>query len=198
MGANDGGFADEIRSNGYEGQIVSFEPISEVFENLSQRFCDDSQWRGYNCGISYAAGTAEIGVSEYSVFSSLHALNPSAERFHEQSKVVRREIIELATLDELSHKIAGQRLFLKIDTQGHEKACLDGASNLLARVQAVQLELPISSLYQDTWEMGDAFKFMKQLGFIPCVFSPVNFHTADPIAMVEVDCIFRRYDPAID
>ncbi|MEJ0050180.1 MAG: FkbM family methyltransferase [Methylovirgula sp.] len=198
VGANEGGFADEIRSTGYRGQIVSFEPIPEVFEILSQRFAHDSKWKGFNVGISSASGTAEIGVTEYSVFSSLHAQNPAAERFHKQSKVLRKINVQLITLDEMFSKIPGGRLFLKIDTQGHERACLEGARHLLNRVQAVQLELPISKLYQDTWDMGDAVSFMKLLGFVPCVFAPLNFHGADPVAMVEVDCIFRRHDPAID
>ncbi len=198
VGANEGGFADEIRSFGYRGRIISFEPILEIYAKLSQRFQGDPLWKGYNLGISSSCGRAEIGVSEYNVFSSLHPLNPTAANFHEQSKVVRRETIELTTLDILSPEIEGERLFLKIDTQGHEKACLEGLGKLLPRIHAVQLELPISNFYQDTWDMGDGIKFMKQLGFVPCIFSPVNFHGADPIAMVEVDCIFRRYDPAID
>ncbi len=198
VGANEGGFADEIRSNGYRGRIISFEPIPEVYETLKRRFAADPLWAGYNLGLSSSTGTAEIGVSEYSVFSSLHALKPTAARFHAQSKVVRTAVIQLETLDTLAANIEGERLFLKIDTQGHERACLEGASEILTRVQAVQLEMPISNFYQDTWDMGDAIKLMRQLGFVPCVFSPVNFHGADPIAMVEVDCIFRRHDPTID
>jgi len=46
--------------------------------------------------------------------------------------------------------------------------------------------------------MESALEFMRSIGFLPTYFWPVSFQKTDPVAMVEVDCIFRRYDPSSD
>jgi hypothetical protein len=118
--------------------------------------------------------------------------------FDKQAEFKRREIVKLTTLNDLAGGISGDRIFLKIDTQGHEKACLDGLGLLVNRIQGMLIELPLAEHYQDTWDTGEAISFIKAMGFIPCQFSAVNYHKRDPIAMVQVDCVFRRYDPKID
>jgi FkbM family methyltransferase len=198
VGANVGGFASSIRGSGYTGKIISFEPIADVYERLQLTFADDPLWIGYMTGISNESGEAVIGVSEYNVFSSLHALAPSVLDFDKRAKFTRKETIKLMTLDQLADEIVGDRIFLKIDTQGHEKACLEGLGRLTRRIKGMQLELPLSAHYLDTWDLGEAISFIKALGFIPCQFSAVNYHKSDPIAMVQLDCVFRRYDPTID
>jgi hypothetical protein len=75
---------------------------------------------------------------------------------------------------------------------------LEGLGRLEKRVAGVQLELPLSAIYDNVWNFHEAVYFMMQLGFIPCHFVPVNYHDSDPFAMVEVDCTFRRYNPEYD
>jgi FkbM family methyltransferase len=198
VGANDGKFAREVRDRGYTGSIVSFEPIREVYRRLADRFANDRRWKGYNLGVSNKSGEAVIGVSEATVFSSLHKLKVAASRLEERSNVVRYETIKITTLGECSDKIKGNRLFLKLDTQGHEQACLEGLGELKNRVEGIQMELPLSALYENVWSFHEAVYFMKQLDFVPCIFSPVSYHKCDPVAVVEVDCTFRRYNTDYD
>ena len=35
-------------------------------------------------------------------------------------------------------------------------------------------------------------------GFVPTQIYPVNYHSKDRMALVEVDCLFRPRDPGID
>jgi FkbM family methyltransferase len=198
VGANDGKFAQEVRDRGYTGSIVSFEPIRDVYGRLADRFANDRRLKGYNLGVSNKSGEAVIGVSAASVFSSLHKLRAAAGRFEERSNVVRYETIKLTTLDDCSDKIEGNRLFLKLDTQGHEQACLEGLGKLKNRIEGIQMELPLSALYENVWSFHEAVAYMKQLAFVPCIFSPVSYHKCDPLAMVEVDCTFRRYNSDYD
>jgi FkbM family methyltransferase len=198
VGANEGQFVREIRENGYSGRIVSFELIKEIYSKLANNVAKDQRWKGFNLGLSNRSGHAVIGVSEHTGFSSMHELTKAASIFEERSRVVRSETIKLRTLEELSDEIEGARLFLKIDTQGHEQACLEGVGKLARRIEGVQLELPLSALYDNVWTFGEAVSFMKQLGYVPCYFSPVAYQTNDPLAMVEVDCIFRRYNAEFD
>jgi FkbM family methyltransferase len=198
VGANDGYFARQVRYRGYTGSIISFEPIREVYDRLSDRLSNDPLWKGYNLGVSNVSGEAVIGVSEVTEYSSMHKLKGAASKFDERSKIVRSETIKLTTLDALSDEINGRKIFLKLDTQGHEQACLGGIGRLEKRLEGIHMELPLSQLYDNVWSFHEAVGFMKQLGFIPCMFSPVNYHKNDPMAMVEVDCTFRRHNSDYD
>ena len=199
VGANIGQFGREIRAEGFGGRIVSFEPIPEVHRVLVENSGADPQWLSYNFGLSDRPGTAAINVSGKSVFSSLQTARKAALEFDADAAAICQQQIELRRLEEFDEKIGGARLFLKIDTQGHERKVLQGIGSLARRLYGIQLELPISMLYEGTWTISEAMAFMRDIGFIPTYFSPVNYHDKhDPIAIVEIDCIFRRIDPEID
>ncbi len=199
VGANNGQFGKEIRRLGYSGNIVSFEPIKSIYDNLEKIANKDPRWKALNLGISNSNGTATINISEYSAFSSLHQRKAAADAFDSKSAYTRTETITLKTLDAISSKIEGKSIFLKIDTQGHEEAALRGIGSFLDRVEGIQLELPISHLYEGSWTIGESFEYMRSIGFVPTLFYPVNYHTTqDPLALVEVDCVFRRINPSLD
>ncbi|MBR1151581.1 FkbM family methyltransferase [Bradyrhizobium sp. JYMT SZCCT0428] len=71
VGANTGQFASYLRTEGYVGEIISFEPIKSAYNLLMGRMMHDSRWSGRNIGLGEAKGTATINVSENSVFSSI-------------------------------------------------------------------------------------------------------------------------------
>lgn len=198
VGASTGQFAQGLRAHYFAGQIVSFEPVKEVFDELQRNAAGDKLWRTYNYGISNSARTASINVSELSVFSSLHAPNQAAIDFDTRARGIRTEQVTLKRLDELTDTIGGKKLFLKIDVQGHEREALDGAAGLLDKVVGIQLELPIIKLYESTWRLTEALDHMERLGFVPSQITPVNCHPEDAVSFVEVDTVFRRINPKFD
>jgi len=197
-GANTGGFGREVRSTGFTGRIVSFEPVRPVFEELTRRIAPDPLWTAHHVALSDRNGTAVINVSHDTTFSSLDNITPAALSFDEAAATERRETVELRRLDSFAAEIEGERLFLKIDTQGHEKRVMAGVGGLLERIHGVQLELSISTFYENNWSMAEALDFMAASGFAPTHFRPNNFHRRDPIAIVDLDCIFRRIEPDMD
>lgn len=199
VGANLGQFGRELRRSGYSGRIISFEPINDVFQGLLKEIGDDPTWYALNYGVSDYDGTSTINVSEHTVFSSLHERRGAAEAYDKRSAFTRIETITLRTLDGLNSEIGGSNLFLKIDTQGHEHSAMRSVGKLLDRIQGIQLELPISQLYEGNWSIGESLEYMRRIGFVPTMFTPVNYHLMeDPMAIVEVDCIFRRINPQFD
>jgi FkbM family methyltransferase len=192
VGANVGQFAKLLRRQGYKGEIVSFEPIKAVFEQLQLAASADTAWSARNFALGDVAGVATINVSELSVFSSILSLAASAADFDKKSAVVRTEQITVERLDNIFKDYEGRNVFLKIDTQGFEAAVLKGAAESLSKIKGIQLELPAEHLYTDTWNMEDALATMRSYGFLPAQINPVNYITADTVSANEFDCVFRR------
>ena len=190
VGANVGQFGEFLRSRGYRGRIVSFEPVKSVFQSLAATAHADGNWEAHNFALGAASGEAAINVSEFSVYNSILKTTPAAIEFSREATVTHQEPIHMRTLDEFASNLSGN-LFLKIDTQGYEKQVLEGAGKTLPRLKGILMELPIIHLYQDTWQFHEALEFMASAGFVPAQIHPVNYHSKDRVSLVEVDCLFR-------
>jgi FkbM family methyltransferase len=192
VGANTGQFALQLRALGYRGRIVSFEPVSEVYEQLGKNAARDNCWNVRRLALGEAAGQRVINISRDSQFSSLVPQQDVAVAYDANAAVIRTETIDVARLDDIYAEFAGQRVFLKIDTQGFERAVLAGSSDALKSILGIQLELPIEHLYADTWVFEDAIAFMRSAGFVLAQVEAVHALRDDPASAVEFDCVFRR------
>jgi len=192
IGANRGQFGLFLRRWGYRGEIVSFEPIKADYAALIETAARYGPWIAHNVALGAAGGSLKLNVSENSEFSSFLSLAGSAPHHDPHSQVARQEEVEIGTVDSAAGAYLGGNLLLKIDTQGFERQVLLGARETLAYARAVQLELPIIHLYEGTWRLSEALDYMRSSGFVPAQIVPVNYHSADRVSMVEVDCLFRR------
>lgn len=193
VGANAGQFAEFLRARGYQGRIVSFEPIASVFQILAAKAKLDGNWEAHNCALGEASGKTTINVAEISVYSSILNQTSAATDFSKEAAFTHREMITMRTLDEFAGSLSGN-LFLKIDTQGYEKQVLEGGRQTLPRLKGILMELPIIHLYEGTWQFHEAMEFMVSAGFVPAQIHPVNYHSKDNVSLVEVDCLFRPRD----
>jgi FkbM family methyltransferase len=197
VGANVGQFGELLRTKGYRGKIVSFEPISSEHRTLAAIAAADGNWQTNNFALGAKAGSATINVADVSVFSSILPSTIAAANYDCNVAVSRTEIIDVRTLDEVCPDLPGNVL-LKIDTQGYERQVLEGARHTLPGFKGVLLELPIVHLYEGTWQFHEAIAFMAEAGFIPAQIHPVNYHSVDPVSLIEVDCLFRPRDRRLD
>jgi FkbM family methyltransferase len=198
VGANVGQFAGTLRSHGYMGRIVSFEPLSSAFAELASVARADGNWEAYQVALGAEPGQASIHETDYSVFSSLLPPTNSATSVDPRATVKRTEMVEVRTLDGEAQNLDGN-ILLKIDTQGYERQVLEGGRETLARARGVTMELPIIHLYEGTWRFHEAVQFMDTAGFVPAQIHPVNYHSKDMQVLVEVDCLFRpRGDRGLD
>jgi FkbM family methyltransferase len=191
IGANIGQYAMHLRHEGYAGWIVSAEPVRTIYDVLAARAAADARWKALNLAFGEREGVAEINVSEASVFSSIQPQLPVAAAFNPESRVIRRETIRIARLDEVFAEFPKGRAFLKIDTQGYEQQVLMGASGCISEFLGVQMELPIIHLYEGTWRFQEAVAYMDERGFEISNIAPVNYDRTDSMSLLEVDCIFR-------
>lgn len=191
-GANIGQYGRYLRGIGYKGQIVSFEPVGEVFRRLKQRADRDGKWAAHQVGLGAQDGEATINVAANPVYSSILDVRDAARAFDERASALTSERIAIHTLHRYVAAAGATPIFLKVDTQGFERQVLAGCDLSDPRIVGVQLELPVIHLYEDTWSISEAIDFMAGEGFVIAQVDPVNYHREDPDAVVEIDCVFRR------
>jgi FkbM family methyltransferase len=198
VGANTGQYAEMLRRRaGYEGRIVSFEPLPEAAAAVHRKAKRDPLWTVEQIALADSAGTRAFNVMASSEFSSL--AEPKCDevgRLAHLNRPVRRIIIEAETLATALPRLQEQhgftRPFLKMDTQGFDLAVLRGAGEILSRFVGFQSELSVRRIYQQATDFRDALTFYQSLGFDISAFVPNN--SGHFPALIEIDCIMVRRD----
>ncbi len=158
VGANVGQFARMIRGAGFPGELVSFEPLSGAFQRLERRSRRDSRWQAFNQAVGAERGRSTIHVSDNSYSSSLLAMTDRHLAAAPDSEIVGHQDVDVTTVAQIVEdlQIDPSRTLLKVDTQGFERAVIEGAGPLIDHFDAVQLELSFVELYegQELFEEG--------------------------------------------
>ena len=195
VGANAGQYGLTMRALGYTGRIISFEPSSEAFQILAETSRPDPGWTAVNCALGERDGKVTLHVSANSQSSSVLAMLPAHLEAAPDSRYVSEEIVESATLaSHIDQRVAsGERLFVKIDTQGSELQVLAGAGKQLERVIGLQLELSLVPLYEGQLLIEETMGAVRRLGYVPTGIEPDYFH-AGTGELLQADGIFFRPD----
>jgi FkbM family methyltransferase len=195
VGANQGQYGQFLRSIGFTGVIISFEPLSDAFKTLSA-FCEhDQHWHAYNFALGDAEAETVINITNYSDFSSF--LEPTAysqDTFSHKSEVIRQETVQIKVLDSIFDDLPGidtQRIHLKMDTQGFDLNVFKGAQQHLDRIQTMQSEISIRELYEGMPDYLTALKTYTDAGFTISGLFPVTRDKND-LSVIEFDCVMVK------
>lgn len=194
VGANTGQYASRMRTIGYSGEIISFEPMRAAYEQLARNSHGDNVWSCRNFALGDAESELHIHVSGNSVSSSILPMLQEHEKHAPASKVTNDETIHVKRLDGLPdwEAWAGKKgIWLKIDVQGYENHVLNGASRCLERIAAIQLELSLRPLYANQLTLIPMLKRLDELGFDPVAFEP-GFTDKNSGELLQVDGIFHN------
>ncbi len=193
VGANTGQYGRALRSAGYRGEIVSFEPQSAALAKLRRAGDADPGWRIEPIGLAAAAGRAEIQIAGNSASSSLLEMHARHREAAPQTAPVGTESIELATLDALAGELIadGQATFLKLDVQGYELEVLKGAAQTLGKIAAIEVEMSLVELYRGAPSLPDLYSHLDAAGF-ECVAISPGFSDRRSGRMLQVDGLFAR------
>ncbi len=194
VGASTGQFARSLREGGYRGRMVSFEPLSTAYEQLLRTSRRDPLWEiAPRVAIGDHDGEIEIHIAGNSVSSSALEMLDSHANASPGSAYVGTERVPLSKLDSVARAYlrSGTVPFLKIDTQGYEDRVLNGATELLAKVKGLQLELSLVPLYEGQQLYDVLSARLRALGFSIWAIWPGFF---DPRSgrMLQVDATFFR------
>jgi FkbM family methyltransferase len=196
-GANIGQYATQLRSTGYKGQIISFEPQKRAFEQLLKKANATANWKAVNAGLGSEDGNAVLNISENSVSSSIFDMSETLANAAAEVAYVGTEEIKICRLDTfINQQLPGKKIFLKIDAQGYESKILEGLGKCFEQVYALQLETAFVTLYKGELLFDELRKTIEEKGFY---LSSIEGGFTDEASgrLLQADVIFLR-NKAVD
>lgn len=196
VGANRGQYYRFLRYEvGFRGVIASFEPIAGLSARLVRQARHDRRWLVASHALGAVDRVADLNVMKASAFSSLLTPDVTAtDQFAGRNVIDHVERVDIRRLDgiypELAERFGFTRAYLKMDTQGHDLAVLEGASGCLANVFALQSELSFVSIYSGMPSWDESVGRIGAAGFDLTGLIPVS--TADDMRLIEADGVFVR------
>jgi FkbM family methyltransferase len=194
VGANAGQFALELRSLGFKGHIVSFEPLSAAHASLESAASSDENWHVHErCAVGDRDGEVEINIAGNSVSSSILPMLESHSSAAQGSAYIGAERAPLVRLDSVApaYLTDGRTAFLKIDTQGYEWQVIEGAIQILPRFRGVLCELSLVPLYEGQHLWMDVIDRLQRAGFTLWSLQP-GFTDSRDGRTLQLDAIFFR------
>ena len=194
MGANVGQTGLSLRQAGYQGRIVSFEPVPLAHQELRRVSLRDPLWTvAPPMAIAARDGEMTLNISHASDMSS--ALNPSVELVTAlpKTRVSEKITVTARPLDRVVTEFRGDasHVFLKIDTQGFERSVLQGATQTLKQVTGIQMELSLFPLYEGEETYLTFLNDLHQWGFVPHLLVETTF-SQKLHRQLQVDVVFMR------
>lgn len=195
VGANAGLYGAEIRGLGYRGRIVSFEPLAAAFAGLERAAAGDPLWETAPLALGASPGSAVLHVAGNSWSSSLRPMTAAHLRAAPESRYTGEERVAVETLDRVWERWVrpGERVWLKVDTQGHEAEVLRGAAASLARVRTLQLEMSPVRLYEGETLFTEMYERVVAAGFA-CVHLEPGLVDPASERLLSLDGYFHRIE----
>jgi len=175
VGAHKGEFLKVIKKIKNYKKIYSFEPQKKIYKNLNILAVENKIFC-LNLALGKNNETKNLKINKKSSTSTFSEINNLSLWYKIKSFIVSgsnkssficEEQVDVITLDDFcnNHKISDIDL-LKIDTEGHEKEVLEGASNLIKekKIKYILLEFHLSKMYKN-YCIEDLEKFLDNYNF---------------------------------
>lgn len=195
VGSNEGQYGEELRELGYEGRIVSFEPMERAHRMLRARAQRDAAWSvAPRAAIGEAQRTAQLNIAANSASSSVLEMLPLHLQAAPGTGYVSTESVPMLPLDVAADpylRDEAANVLLKIDVQGYELQVLQGAAATLGRIQGIEVELSLAPLYRGQILWLEMIERLQRDGFVCQGIEPMF---ADPATgrLLQADGIFFR------
>jgi len=194
VGANSGQYGLFLRSLGYKGYIISFEPVTSVFGSLQENCKKDDKWLCCNFALGDKTEEKNLNVYKSTVFSSFLAANDYSKSIWNSLESVRHETVKVHRLDdiweELTGKLECKNFMLKLDTQGFDKFVFDGAHKCLENISVLQSEMSLIPVYEGMVEAYDVLKAFHSFKYFISGMYPINRDKS--LAVIEFDCVLVK------
>jgi FkbM family methyltransferase len=167
VGANVGQYGRQLRAGGYTGTIISYEPGETAFRLLERTSRGDPRWHCRRLALGDRDGLAGLNVSRNTATSSLLRTEKRLLEATADAVSTKLETVPIAQLDTVAEEFITphDELLLKLDVQGSELSVLEGATRLLARVAAIEIEVSVLPLYVGQALLTDVAGFLDENRF---------------------------------
>jgi len=194
VGANEGHFGILARKIGFNGQIISFEPIPKVFDKLKTLCANDPGWACYNLALGSEKNRKEMNVTLCTGFSSFLEMTDFGKNRWKKSVEAHTEIVDVEKLEDLIIKdfpdFRQRRFLLKMDTQGYDLEVFSGAGKIISFVSALISELSFVQAYKSMPSYHEALKIYENSGFHLSGLYPIT--REEDLIIIEADCVMVR------
>lgn len=194
VGGHLGETGRKLRGLGFSGRIASFEPVAASFLSLKKHADADGDWRAFKTAIGDVEGKATIHEAVGTSLSSLHQASAFGRSHFGENLNTSDSEVDVTRLDAIfgaaTEGIADPKVFLKIDTQGHELAVLAGAPNSLWSVRILQMEAAVRPVYDNAPTFMEIYAAAVAAGFALTSFVPGSRDNS--LALNEMDAFFVR------
>lgn len=158
-------------------KISAFEPDSENFASLSEKFSKDESIKLNNCGIGNSNGSLKFHKykkTDVGGFNKIDPENTWTKIRSQQSKTTPEEFntssyeVDIRRLDDYIEENSIKKInLLKIDTQGFEDEVLKGCKKALENktIDYIELELIIKGPYERTLSFKDIEDALHPYGY---------------------------------
>ena len=193
VGANSGQYAKQMFKLGFQGKIISFEPVKPVFKVLVSQTKKKSNWEALNIGLGDKEETVEINVSENTFSSSILEITENHVKGAPKAKVQGKTTIEIKKLDTIFSNLVSEedRVVLKMDVQGFEKNVLLGAEKSLEKIHGIQIEMSLEEMYEGEMLFHETLELLTSKGFELCSLEN-EFYDEETGKLFQLDGIFFR------
>lgn len=186
VGANLGQYGEFLRTEvGYTGQILSFEPVKRVFNQLKLNSRKDPLWYVYPFAFGSENGNININITKSDRLNSF--LHPKESglllenyNIDDSNSIIGSESVEVKTIDSFFEEensiidLKNSHIFLKLDTQGYDTYVINGGKNTLSKIYAIQSEISCIPIYQGMEDYIKSLEKLRILGFDVTGMFPVS------------------------
>jgi len=196
VGGNLGQYHDLLREDvGFEGWILSFEPVGKYVKILQARSASDVRWQVFDFALGSADDVATINITKSPGLNSfLEPRTDVVQGYWSADEVSGTEQVRIRMLDGIFQGLRSEHGFrapyLKLDTQGFDLEVLKGASHSLREFRALQTEASIKPLYQGMPDYRDVIEYLARAGFELSGMFPVSHD--DDLRLIEFDCLMTN------
>lgn len=193
VGANAGQYALELRKINFTGNIISFEPIHSVFNELKKNLSNDAKFVAKNFALGDKEEVKTINIAKNFASSSFFSRTKYMEENAKQTEYIGEEQVEIKILDTIYDTICDPEdvVFLKLDTQGYEKNILNGSIESLKKIKGVQIELALKPTYVNAPNFKEIFSILENSGFKLYSLED-GFEDEITGQLLEIDAVFFR------
>ncbi|ASY12567.1 methyltransferase [Candidatus Planktophila dulcis] len=207
VGGHNGSSIERYRKIWPAVKIHSFEPNSELMQEMLAKFSDLANIKLNRLGVSNFRGKSSFNIHSTSTGSSSILAVDRETEFSRRRGIADSTVstveIDVTTLDSYLNENALESVnILKVDVQGYEFEVIQGAQNSLrsGKIDFVEIELIVADVYRHEKNWTDTVKLLTECGYSTIAISTdargTNLGPYDLLQNPELqfDFLFARID----